>query len=593
MFGWTEYEVFGHPLPVIPPAGALVFTRFFTRVRKQGMVMQESVRCQRQDGELLEVEISAIPLIDQQGEMLGLLAIFADVTRRKREEVEYRHINHVLSLVSATKKAMFRAVREDELLQGVCRTLIDVGGYGLAWIGLITDERRRTIRLASWEKSDHQSRIDSPFRDGEALSATDPIATALRTGTAFVASDLTMTGNEAPWLANAFNSGFGSLVAVPLLSGPRAIGVLVISAHRTDAFTAVEVDLLVEIADDLAYGIESLRARLQWQRAQDKLLDTARQWRSTFDAIADPICVVDGAGNVARCNRAASRQFGKRFDEILGRPLVALMQGPGISVDDRLLAGVAANGKTEDEITAYGDRLFKITVNPIFDEQQGYCGAIHVMEDITEFQLADQQSKQNFKRLESIIDDSISAIMKITEMRDPYTAGHELRVSQLACAIAQEMGLREERVEGIRVAGRLHDIGKLYVPSEMLGKSGRLSEVEFNIIKAHPQAGYEILSTVDFPWPIASIVLQHHERLNGSGYPNGLSSHEIVLDARILAVADVVESMASHRPYRPARGIQKALQEVEDGMGTLFDPDVVAACLRLFHEHRFTFETRS
>ncbi|GAF81991.1 unnamed protein product, partial [marine sediment metagenome] len=169
-------------------------------------------------------------------------------------------------------------------------------------------------------------------------------------------------------------------------------------------------------------------------------------------------------------------------------------------------------------------------------------------------------------------------------------AGHQRRVTTLATSIATEMGRSEELIQGISMGGIVHDIGKIYVPAEILSKPTRLSEVEFDMIKAHCQAGYDILKPVEFPWPIAQIVFQHHERMDGSGYPSGLSGEDILLEARILAVADVVEAMASHRPYRPALGIDKALEEIVQNKGKLYDPKVTDACKKLFAEGRFKFE---
>ena len=181
------------------------------------------------------------------------------------------------------------------------------------------------------------------------------------------------------------------------------------------------------------------------------------------------------------------------------------------------------------------------------------------------------------------LEGTIQAVALTTEMRDPYTAGHQQRVTRLACAIAEKMELGEERVEGLRVAGLLHDVGKVSVPAELLSKPAALTPAEFSLVKTHPQTGYDILKGIGFPWPVADIVLEHHERLDGSGYPRGLRCEAISLEAKILAVADVVEAMVSHRPYRPALGVDKALGELEAGAGTLYDPEVVKACLQLFH----------
>ncbi len=176
----------------------------------------------------------------------------------------------------------------------------------------------------------------------------------------------------------------------------------------------------------------------------------------------------------------------------------------------------------------------------------------------------------------------IQVIVMAVEARDPYTAGHQRRVGDLARAISVEMGVTPHDVEGIRVAGLIHDLGKISVPSEILSKPRKLNDTEFAIVKEHPQKGYEILKDVDFDWPVAQMVYQHHERLDGSGYPGGLKDGEILLQARIIAVADVVEAMASHRPYRPTLGIEEALKEIEANRGLLYDAAVVDACLDLF-----------
>jgi len=173
------------------------------------------------------------------------------------------------------------------------------------------------------------------------------------------------------------------------------------------------------------------------------------------------------------------------------------------------------------------------------------------------------------------------------EERDPYTAGHQRRVTNLALAIAEELGLSEDQKDGLQKAGLIHDQGKISIPFDILSKPGRLTEIEFQLIKKHPEVGYHILKDIEFPWPVAKIVLQHHERINGSGYPNGLKAEDITIEAKILAVADVVEAMASHRPYRAALGIEKALEEIKLNRNTLYEPDVVDACLRLFNEKGF------
>jgi len=198
--------------------------------------------------------------------------------------------------------------------------------------------------------------------------------------------------------------------------------------------------------------------------------------------------------------------------------------------------------------------------------------------------------EESEKKVKDLLEEMILTMGKVTEAKDPYTAGHQQRVSQLATAIAKELNLSQDKVEGIRIASLIHDIGKIGLPTEILSKPTRLTDIEFSLIKEHSQIGYDILKSIDFSYPVAQIVLQHQERLNGSGYPQGLKGEDILLEAKIICVADVVEAMSSHRPYRPALGIEKALEEISQNKGILYDPEIVDVCLKLFKEKGFKFE---
>jgi len=226
----------------------------------------------------------------------------------------------------------------------------------------------------------------------------------------------------------------------------------------------------------------------------------------------------------------------------------------------------------------------------IITEDAIFLGAVGIFEDITERKRAEEHLKETLDSLRKAFSTTVQVLVSAVESRDPYTAGHQTRSADLARAIATEMGLFQDRIDAIRMAGSIHDIGKMSVPAEILSKPTKLSELEFGLIKVHANKGFEMLKDVESPWPLAQIVYQHHERMDGSGYPRGLKGEEIIMEARILAVADVVEAMASHRPYRPAIGLDAALAEIEKNRGTLYDADAVDACLRLFREKGFQLE---
>ncbi len=231
--------------------------------------------------------------------------------------------------------------------------------------------------------------------------------------------------------------------------------------------------------------------------------------------------------------------------------------------------------------------LLSLGVTGTLAEHEGRPAMIGMAQDISDRQRAEEQIKRYVSQLESAMMGAVEMATMMGEMRDPYTAGHQRRVTEVAVTIGRRMGLDPQRLEGLRVAGHLHDVGKITIPAEILAKPGKLSNIEYALVKEHSQASFDVLKSVDFPWPVAQIALQHHERMDGSGYPQGLKGESILLEARILAVADVIEAMSTHRPYRASLGIDKALAEIERGRGTVFDPDVADACLHVFRHENY------
>jgi len=237
-------------------------------------------------------------------------------------------------------------------------------------------------------------------------------------------------------------------------------------------------------------------------------------------------------------------------------------------------------------------RLARLEIDRLVDKRTAELARANVElhGQVLETRRSEDHLQTAVDRLERSLESTIRAMSLILELRDPYMAGHQQRVSALAVAIGREMNLAWDQIEGLRVAGILHDLGKIAAPPELVGKPGRLSLSELQLVKDHPRIGYEMIKDISFPWPVAHIVLQHHERLDGSGYPEGLAGDAILPEARVLGVADVVEALCSLRPYRPALGIEKALEEVRKGRGFRYDARAVDACLRLFRDKRFSFK---
>ncbi len=324
--------------------------------------------------------------------------------------------------------------------------------------------------------------------------------------------------------------------------------------------------------------------------AEEQLAAAAREWRQTFDAMSDSVCVLDRDGHVLRCNAATAAITGLESERVAGASCHEVFHAHGAVVAGCPRERALRSGRAETSVIEQDGRWLRVSFDPLKDASDGsVIGGMHVVSDITELKKVEQQLVQSAAEQAAVTEGVIEAIARTVEVRDPYTAGHQRRVADLAEAIARKLGYDEERAAGLRVAATLHDVGKIVIPAEILVKPGRLSAMEFELIKGHAKAGYDILAAIAFPWPVADVALQHHERLDGSGYPQGLGDGEILEEARIVAVADVVEAMSSHRPYRPALGIDSALGEIEVNSGRLYDPAAGAACLALFKEG-FRFE---
>lgn len=391
------------------------------------------------------------------------------IVRHEKTETELQRVTRALKVLSNCNQALIRAREIPAFMKEVCRIIVEVGGYRLAWVGFAERDEGKTVRPVAQHgyEEGYLDTVNITWSNTE--RGRGPTGTSLRTRKPVIARNVLTDRSFAPWRAEAAKRGYASCIALPLIGEKRVFGSLTVYAAEPDAFDKEEATLLTELANDIAYGIGVMDMRSKHRKAEDGL-------------------------------------------------------------------------------------------------------------------------KQSFRTLRKVLEGTVYALAEMSQQRDPYTAGHQRRVAQLACAIAREMGLPENQIEGIRMSALLHDIGKMHVPSEILTRPGQISDLETGLIEAHAQVGYEILRTIEFPWPVAKTVLQHQERLDGSGYPAGLSDGEILLEARILAVADVVEAMSSHRPYRATLGMNKALKEISRNKGILYDPDVVAACLIVLRKKKFKFE---
>jgi len=334
------------------------------------------------------------------------------------------------------------------------------------------------------------------------------------------------------------------------------------------------------------------------KQAEDALHKSEMRYHTLFRSTTDAIMLLDDKA-FFDCNEATLRIFGcKSQDEFLNKhpselsPPIQPCGADSMSLANERIAVAFKQGKNQFEWThrRMDGTEFPADVLLTAMELDGKRVLQATVRDITRRREAQDALEKGRQQLRESLIGTVVAISKSVGARDPYTAGHQLRVARLARRIAQEMGLDRQRIDGLRMGASMHDIGKIYLPAEILAKPSQLSDLEFELVKTHAQVGYDILKDIPSPWPMADIAHQHHERMDGTGYPQGLKGNGICLEARIVAVADVVETMSAHRPYRPSLGINAGLEEIETHRGQWFEPAAVDACLKLFREREFSFE---
>lgn len=488
--------------------------------------------------------------------------------RKNQMEKKIAHLTAVLRAIRNVNQLITKEKNRARLLKGICRKLIETRSYDSAWI-VVIDSVGNFATAASAGLGKEFSALLVKMKKGEQLKCMEEIPS--RKGI-FIIEDTDTTCDKCA-LSGKCNKG--TVLAVALKSSGENYGQLTVSVTSDFSTDEKELSLLNEVADDVALALHSIRMEEERKKAMNDLQESELRLRNIIERNADGMIIVDENGIVRFANPAAEKLFRRRREKLIGESFgFPVLTGETTEID--------VIRKKKEKIIAEM-RMVNI-------DWQGKAAHLASLRDITARRQTEQDLEQSLEKLQRILQQTVKSLSSALEKRDPYTAGHSWRVAQLVCAIAKELHMQDEQITGIHMAAAIHDIGKIYVPAEILSKPSRLTKTEFDMVKTHCQIGYEILENIEFPWPVANTVLQHHERMNGSGYPRGLKGRRLLREARILGVADVVEAMCSIRPYRPAPGIDKALGEIEKNRGILYESDVVDVCLKLFKEKGFKFE---
>ena len=594
VFGYPETEIIGQTLTLLMPRRfqeqhleGMRRLRFGGEKRVIGKVVE--LTGVRKDGSEFPVELSMSEWMD--GKEQFFTAIISDITERHQAEAKIRRQTQLYATLSKCNAAIVRCTSAEELFAQICRDAVQSGGMKSVRISLV-DRAAGKVRVAAsfgagsenLQELEISLDANNPFGRG-------PTGIAIREDRAYWCDDFLNDPATAPWHERGARLGWGSVAALPLRQSGVVVGALIVFYGEANSFDADVRQLLKEMAVDISFALENFEREAMRQRAQKDLLAAEEQFRGLVEqAIAGIFIIQDG--KLAYVNPRAAEIVGhSAVEELFGTdPLICIAEVDRGKVTEtlrRLFEGEVKSAALEFGVVHQDGFTIQAGANAVRATHQGRPAVIGMLQDISEKKRSEEQIERYVKQLQVAFMSTVEVATTLSEMRDPYTAGHERRVGKIAEAIGAELGLDEHRIEGLRVAGFLHDIGKITIPAEILSKPGKLSLIEYQLIKGHPQSSFDVLKSVEFPWPVAQVALQHHERMDGSGYPQGLKGEAILLEARIMAVADVVEAMSSHRPYRASLGINKALAEIERGRGSAYDTAVADACLRMYGEKHY------
>ncbi|MGB4366285.1 MAG: HD domain-containing phosphohydrolase [Acetomicrobium sp.] len=514
-----------------------------------------------------------IPIKTPGNGVAGVAVFIRDVTEQREAQRKLERLNRVLEAVLDVNQLMVREkLGRNHLLNEICGILVKGQCYESVWIILLDPQTGYLLDVFSLTetKAEIKRCLSPQFVSHLTMDSKDGFS-------AIKYEDLLRKGWQLPKRYTG-----KVLISSRLEHGKKTYGVICASLPRNVELEIKEKDLFLTLANDIAYALHKLDVRDELRR--EKIF-----WEKLFNVSPEGVVLCAPDGRVLRVNNAFCHIF--RFsspEEVIGKNIDSIVADEITFEEARSFTEAAARGErvsVESVRQRVDGTLIDVSILGIpIKIDEDLAGVYAIYRDITDKKMYERAMKENIATLFRVWRQTIELIASVSELRDPYTAGHQKRVAELAKFMAMKMRLSPESVDAVEMASLIHDVGKIKVPAEILSKPGPLDEVEYLLVKTHPQAGYNLLKDIDFPWPVAEIVLQHHERLDGGGYPQGLKGKEILQEARIIAVADVVEAMASDRPYRKALGIEAALKEIKRGCGTLFDEGAVDACLALFEE---------
>ena len=547
-----------------------------------GKPLVEELTYVAKDGRAFPAQEIVTPRFGEGGEFIGMLGLCRDITERKRAEEEIKRRAAQAMLGYEVSQRVSSKLGLDELLSEIVTAVCDAFDYYSVMILLVDEEAQRlTMQSIAGGYADIFPR-DLYHAIGEGMTGY-----AAASGKTQVSGDV----SKSPHYVREADEETKSELAVPIKKGQKVIGVLDIQSDEFDAFDETDVMLIETLADQIAVAIENARLYeavqqelAERKQAEEEIKYQRKYFQSLFESSPEAVVSLDTQNRVMDINPVFEKIFGYALEDIKGKDIDDFILPRGKEKEGRGFAKRVIRGEVvvaesvRKRADARGIPVSILGAPIILDGKQ--IGTFAIYRDITERKKAQEQLEHSFIDLAETVSRAMAS-------RDPYTAGHQQRVAKLACLVGEKMGLDKDRLKGLYIGGLLHDIGKISTPESILAKPGRLSDEEWSLIHAHAKQGYIILKGTNLPWPVADMALHHHERLDGSGYPHGISGDKLNLEVRILGVCDVVEAMSSRRPYRSARSKEEVLEEIKNGRGTKYAPDVVDVMLEIIEGGEF------
>jgi PAS domain S-box-containing protein/putative nucleotidyltransferase with HDIG domain len=591
------------------------------------------------DGKEIWISKTKVPRYDKKGNFLGIFGISRDFTELKKEREKAERLNKLLRSLRNINRLISQEKDIEKLIQKSCETFVETRGYECAWVVLF--DRKGAVNF--WAEAGLGKSLDLILKKLKGKKKSSPFDKILKSSKVHILDfNSTLSGKTNYSLSKKHLREF---MVTRLQHEDSLFGIIGISSPVEFAHEEEEISLFKEVAEDISFAlcsIEEQKERREFEKAlnykarfENILLDISTNFINlTSDKIQVGIEKALGEiGSFAGVDRSYLLQLSPDGAEVYNKyvwyaegieqkveipeqNILARLHWPREIIKNfksiyipklselppeaenikHLMLATGVKSLLITPLISRGTLIGCIGFDSIRKEKIWSDEIIYILKitgqifsNALERKSADEKLNQSFQRMKKALEGTVRALSSIIERKDPYTAGHQNRVAKLSVSIGLKLGLSEERLENLRFASLLHDIGKIHIPAEILNKPYSLNKIEMGLIRTHPRIGYEILKSIDFPGPVPEIVLQHHERIDGSGYPDSLSGDDILIEAQILGVADLIESMISRRPYRPPLSLESALKEIGKYSGILYDSTVVEACMEIFEDRNFSF----